>query len=185
MSSQSAILIVAASAVVSASGAKLPIGAWALAVGLAVLAAVTVALGHGTAAQAVVVGAGASAAVCDARSRMIPLRLTLGAGIVALVCAGAVLWPLGLMKAALGVLVCGGFLAGAALLRPGSVGGADVLLAAAIGAGFGAERGMTAIAIALASAAIAGVLVPGLVNRSDRRLAAAPFLFLGAALGAL
>lgn len=152
---------------------------------LAVLAAVRLGFTLRGLAGLPLVIAFAWGAILDARTHRIPNWLTLPALVWAL---GASFlpdrWRPG--DAAVGALVCGGILLVLALLSRGAIGGADVKLAAVMGAGVGPAIGLWALAFAHAGAAI--VLLPSFL-RGRRKLrepvAFGPFLALAGILALL
>jgi len=122
----------------------------------------------------------ATVTVTDLRSRLVPDRALLAAGVVALV--AVTLAESGeLPERLLCALGAGGFLLAAALLRPDGMGLGDVKLAGVLGLYLGGAV-VTALLVAFAAGALAGVAIVsarGWEARS-RAIPFAPFLALGA-----
>lgn len=118
--------------------------------------------------------------VCDLRTRLIPdAVLAAGLGLAVPVC---LLWEPGTVpERMLAGVVAGGFLFGAALIRPDGMGLGDVKLAAVLGFDLGG-RVAEAMLVAFAAGSAAGLLLVarhGLSARS-RTIPFAPFLAIGA-----
>jgi leader peptidase (prepilin peptidase)/N-methyltransferase len=118
--------------------------------------------------------------VSDLRTRLIPD----GPLIAAVACAVALCalaWPSELGMRLLAGICAGGFLLGAALLRPGGMGLGDVKLAAVLGLYLGPAV-VAALLVAFTAGAIAGLVLlvrHGWAART-RALPFAPFLSFGA-----
>jgi len=126
------------------------------------------------------------AAAIDLRSRKIPNRLTLPAGIWALF-LGLVLHPSGLPAQAVWGLIAGGFLFLFAVIYPKGLGMGDVKLATVMGLYLG-HSVIVALLLGLLASAIAGLAViarRGLAEGRKVGLPLAPFLAFGGAVAVL
>lgn len=122
-------------------------------------------------------------AVTDLCSFRIPDLVTLPGLVYALVTAAAGYQPAGLVRALVGLLVCGGLLLVAAVVTRGGIGGGDIKLMALLGAALGWERGLVALAASQVVGAVGGVTVWAFRGRRAARLV--PVGSLMAVTGAL
>ncbi len=124
-------------------------------------------------------------AVCDARSRRIPNRLTLTALAVGLFVRGAVEGWSGLGGAIVASLVAGGFFF--VFFLAGGMGGGDVKLISAVGAWAGTSKVIPVLmAAGIAGGCLAGyyLIVSGEINVQQSTLTRVPF-GLAIAMGTL
>jgi leader peptidase (prepilin peptidase)/N-methyltransferase len=128
-------------------------------------------------------------AVIDARSRIIPNRLTypsLATYTIAIVAVGVAGGPVDLLSAGLGLMTFGGALFAVALAVPRGMGMGDVKLAALIGLVLGAI-GLRAVVAATFGAFLGGVIAAVVTLAAGRGRHAiipfGPFLAVGGVLG--
>ena len=123
-------------------------------------------------------------AAIDLETRLLPNRLILPATALVLA-ASAVLAPNGFGEHAVAALAAGGFLFGAAVLRPGDLGMGDAKLALLLGALLG-RTVLQALVLGFCLVAIAGLVLLARYGKPalKRHLPLGPFLAAGA-IGAL